>query len=353
MSRIFFVNVWRKDIFDIYVTDIYVTEYGTALTTILPILFLCLDTRGLGASGKKEKKERKKKRYYVVLQGGELTCFHFFGSSCSIDRGFGAPWYFQEVFPPVGGQVVFLSGEAPVVGVGLRAAEVSYTNQDETAWGSEVVQALGWPLPICVQTFPCVGESFWLARCFHPFKLWWGFLPYANLCVLLGLFLKEVPFASLAGAMDVRVERVLAGFLIGWTICFGQSRSPLELSQFSRLWRLLGMQMGFLSKTDLEGHINWRKVGNFVMVWMDESIWLVEVTRLRVGGSVHRWVVVSPTFVRLRVFAPFCFGSCMMPQRFGGLHWQLGVPLEGRVAWFSTGGSIFGKYWGVPKLRSV
>jgi hypothetical protein len=36
MSRIiFFVNVWRKNIF-----DIYVTEYGTALTTILPILFL-------------------------------------------------------------------------------------------------------------------------------------------------------------------------------------------------------------------------------------------------------------------------------------------------------------------------
>ena len=36
---IFFVNVWRKNIF-----DIYVTEYGTALTTILPILFLYLNT---------------------------------------------------------------------------------------------------------------------------------------------------------------------------------------------------------------------------------------------------------------------------------------------------------------------
>ena len=35
----FFINVWRKDIF-----DIYVTEYGTALTTILPILFLHLNT---------------------------------------------------------------------------------------------------------------------------------------------------------------------------------------------------------------------------------------------------------------------------------------------------------------------
>ena len=44
MSRIFFVNVWRKNIF-----DIYVTEYGTALTTILPILFLYLNTVTLTA----------------------------------------------------------------------------------------------------------------------------------------------------------------------------------------------------------------------------------------------------------------------------------------------------------------
>ena len=35
----FFVNVWRRSIF-----DICVTEYGTALATILPVLFLCLGT---------------------------------------------------------------------------------------------------------------------------------------------------------------------------------------------------------------------------------------------------------------------------------------------------------------------
>ena len=39
VKDIFFINVWRKHIF-----DIYVTEYGTALTTILPILFLHLNT---------------------------------------------------------------------------------------------------------------------------------------------------------------------------------------------------------------------------------------------------------------------------------------------------------------------
>jgi hypothetical protein len=39
VKDIFFINVWRKNIF-----DIYVTECGTALTTILPILFLYLNT---------------------------------------------------------------------------------------------------------------------------------------------------------------------------------------------------------------------------------------------------------------------------------------------------------------------
>ena len=34
-----FINVWRNNMF-----DINVTEYGTALTTILPILFLYLNT---------------------------------------------------------------------------------------------------------------------------------------------------------------------------------------------------------------------------------------------------------------------------------------------------------------------
>ena len=38
-KNIIFNNVWRKNVF-----DIYLTEYGTALTTILPILFLYLNT---------------------------------------------------------------------------------------------------------------------------------------------------------------------------------------------------------------------------------------------------------------------------------------------------------------------
>jgi hypothetical protein len=86
------------------------------------------------------------------------------------------------------------------------------------------------------------------------------FLTLRQFICPLSLFLKEIPFASLTNAIDVKIERVLTGFLdvkierfltgflIGWKQCFSQSKSPLELSQFSRLWRLSRMQMGFLSK---------------------------------------------------------------------------------------------------------
>ena len=39
MSKIFYINVWRESVF-----DIYFTEYGAALTTVLLILFLYLNT---------------------------------------------------------------------------------------------------------------------------------------------------------------------------------------------------------------------------------------------------------------------------------------------------------------------
>jgi hypothetical protein len=39
VKDIFLINVWRK-----YIFYIYVTEYGTALKTILPIWFLYLNT---------------------------------------------------------------------------------------------------------------------------------------------------------------------------------------------------------------------------------------------------------------------------------------------------------------------
>jgi len=50
---------------------------------------------------------------------------------------------YNKMFSPVESQVIFLSKETPIVSVGLRTAEVPYTNQNKTAWKSEVVQMLG------------------------------------------------------------------------------------------------------------------------------------------------------------------------------------------------------------------
>ena len=84
------------------------------------------------------------------------------------------------------------------------------------------------------------------------------FLTLRQFICPLSLFLKEIPFASLTNAIDVKIES--SNGLFDWLKqsvsanqeCFNQSKSPLELSQFSRLWRLSRMQMGFLSKTDLK-----------------------------------------------------------------------------------------------------
>jgi hypothetical protein len=68
MSIIFFVNVWRKNIF-----DIYVTEYGTALTNILPI--------------KHDSAEKRYRNYAYVLKNGVgrfNLFFEFLHKSCWI-----------------------------------------------------------------------------------------------------------------------------------------------------------------------------------------------------------------------------------------------------------------------------
>jgi hypothetical protein len=50
---------------------------------------------------------------------------------------------FAKMFSPVESQVIVPSKEIPIVNVGLRTAEVPYTNQSKTAWKSEVGQKLG------------------------------------------------------------------------------------------------------------------------------------------------------------------------------------------------------------------
>jgi hypothetical protein len=48
-QRYFFINVWRKNIF-----DIHFTEFGAVMTTVLPVLFKYYDSRKLWAVMKGE-----------------------------------------------------------------------------------------------------------------------------------------------------------------------------------------------------------------------------------------------------------------------------------------------------------
>jgi hypothetical protein len=46
----------------------------------------------------------------------------------------------------------------------------------------------------------------------------------------LSLFLKEIPFASLTNAIDVKIERVLTGFLIGLSNLFQRKQYAWPLT---------------------------------------------------------------------------------------------------------------------------
>jgi hypothetical protein len=104
------------------------------------------------------------------------------------------------MFSPVESQAIFLSKETPIVSVGLRTAEVSYTNQNKTAWNSKSDK---WWVNhfTSVQTFSGVNESFSLAKYFHPFK----FLTFRQFICPLSLFLKEIPFPSFPNTTDLKI----------------------------------------------------------------------------------------------------------------------------------------------------
>ena len=73
MSRIFFLSMCDVKIF----FDIYVTEYGTALTTILPILFLYLNTVIVTAGTF----ERNESGRFGSLKSD--STHHFFRNACT------------------------------------------------------------------------------------------------------------------------------------------------------------------------------------------------------------------------------------------------------------------------------
>jgi hypothetical protein len=81
--------------------------------------------------------------YYIIQQGEELTACIFLSGRVKLIVTSERLNIYKKMFQPVESQVIFLSKETPIVSVGLRTAEVSYTNQNKTAWKSEVVQMLG------------------------------------------------------------------------------------------------------------------------------------------------------------------------------------------------------------------
>ena len=83
--------------------------------------------QGLGAS------EKKPKKNYIILQGGELTAPIFLSRRVKLIVTSERLNIFKKMFPPVESQVIFLSKETTIVSVGLRTAEISYTNQNKTA----------------------------------------------------------------------------------------------------------------------------------------------------------------------------------------------------------------------------
>ena len=105
---IFFVYVWRKNIF-----DIYITEYGTALTTILPILFLYLNT----VKWQPEPLNRNESGRFGTLKSD--STHHFFRNACTKSGSlrfsqFSGCWLILSVY-------IIMSFDFPFVGLfGVR-----------------------------------------------------------------------------------------------------------------------------------------------------------------------------------------------------------------------------------------
>jgi hypothetical protein len=80
MSKIFFINVWRKSVF-----DIYCTELGVALTTVLPVLFKYCYKYCYSYS----------RKLWAVMKAGDLACWsnhnqdHYYLIECNLFW----PWY--------------------------------------------------------------------------------------------------------------------------------------------------------------------------------------------------------------------------------------------------------------------
>jgi hypothetical protein len=116
------------------------------------------------------------------------------------------------------------------------------------------------------------------------------------------MFLKEIPFASLTNAIDLKIERVMPIYmsfksvfernplyilhkchrlenlessnrLFDWLKQIVQPiKNPVRTLSIFRSMAFVKDAKGISFKNILKRHINWRKVRNFNVICMDESI---------------------------------------------------------------------------------
>ena len=81
----------------------------------------------------------------------------------------------------------------------------------------------------------------------------------------LSLFLKEIPFASLTNAIDVKIES--SNGLFDWLKHIVQPiKTPVRTLSIFTSMAFVKDANGISFKNRLKGHINWLKVRNFIII---------------------------------------------------------------------------------------
>ena len=117
------------------------------------------------------------------------------------------------------------------------------------------------------------------------------FLTFLQFICPLSQFLKEIPFASFTNAIDLKIERVLIGFWLAEQSVSSQSKSLLELSQFSRLFFFFsdapspcGITVNKFKSSKTYYNIFQRNNEKIISIW---GMW-------KVGQTVYLFLIHSP-----------------------------------------------------------
>jgi hypothetical protein len=142
---------------------------------------------------------------------------------------------FKKMFQPVESQVIFLSLTSAIdvkierVLTGFLIGWKYLASQNDSFTHGKVCAQMGSGQPR-----KCTTSDF------HAVLFWFVY----DTSGPLSLFLKENHFASFTNAMDLKIERVLTGFLIGWNRLFDNlemtEKRPLGLlHKFHCTWSMI------------------------------------------------------------------------------------------------------------------